>query len=46
MKLQQPFQEGFATGLWVSSGRMLVSYEGEADDPKDAVTYIVYDANG
>ena len=45
MLLQQPFQEGLATGLWVSSGRMLVSYEGEADDPKDAVTYILYDAN-
>jgi hypothetical protein len=44
MNLQQPFQEGLATGLWVSSGRLLVSYEGEADDPKDAVTYILYDA--
>jgi hypothetical protein len=44
MTLQQPFQEGLATGVWVSSGRVLVTYEGEADDPKDAVTYIVYDA--
>jgi hypothetical protein len=45
MKLQQPFQEGLATGAWVSGGRMLVTYEGEADDPKDAFTYILYDAS-
>lgn len=45
MKLQQPFEEGLATGLWVSSGRLLVTYEGEADTPKDAITYIVYDAS-
>jgi len=44
MTLQQPFQEGLATGVWVSGGRMLVTYEGEADDPKDAITYILYDA--
>ena len=44
LTLQQPFQEGLATGVWVSSGRVLVTYEGEADDPKDAITYIVYDA--
>ena len=44
MMLQQPFQEGLATGVWVSGGRMLVTYEGEADDPKDAITYILYDA--
>lgn len=45
MTLQQPFQEGLATGLWVSSGRILVIYEGGADGPKDAITYIVYDAS-
>ncbi len=44
MTLQQPFEEGLATGVWVSGGRMLVTYEGEADDPKDAITYILYDA--
>jgi len=44
MKLQQPFQEGLATGLWISGGRLLVTYEGEADNPKDAITYILYDA--
>jgi hypothetical protein len=44
MSLQQPFQEGLATGVWVSSGRVLITYEGEADDPKDVITYIVYDA--
>jgi hypothetical protein len=44
MNLQQPFQEGVVTGLWISGGRMLVAYEGEADDAKDAVTYILYDA--
>lgn len=44
MKLRQPFEEGLATGLWVSGGRILVTYEGEAEKPKDAVTYIVYDS--
>ncbi len=44
MKLQQPFEEGLATGVWVSGGRILVTYEGEADDPKDAITYIEYDS--
>jgi hypothetical protein len=44
LKLQQPFQEGMATGIWVSGGRLLVTYEGEADTPKDAVTYVLYDA--
>ncbi len=44
LKLQQPFQEGLATGLWISSGRVLVTYEGEADNPRDAITYILYDA--
>lgn len=44
MRLQQPFQEGLATGVWVSGGRLLVTYEGEADNPKDAITYIVYDS--
>lgn len=44
LTLQQPFQEGLATGVWVSGGRLLVTYEGESDDPKDAITYIVYDA--
>lgn len=44
MTLQQPFQEGLATGVWVSGRRLLVAYEGEADDPKDAITYITYDA--
>lgn len=44
LKLQQPFEEGLATGIWVSGGRLLVTYEGEADTPKEAITYIVYDA--
>ncbi len=43
LTLRQPFQEGLATGVWVSGGRMLVTYEGEADNPEDAITYIVYD---
>lgn len=43
MTLRQPFQEGLATGLWVSGGRLLVAYEGEADNAKDAFTYILYD---
>jgi hypothetical protein len=43
LKLQQPFEEGLATGLWVSGGRLLVTYEGETDDPKDRFTYILYD---
>jgi hypothetical protein len=44
LNLQQPFEEGLMTGLWISGGRMLVTYEGEADDPKDSFTYILYDA--
>ena len=44
MTLQQPFQEGLVTGAWVSGGRLLVAYEGEADNPQDAFTYILYDA--
>lgn len=45
MSLQQPFQEGLASGVWVSGGRLLVTYQGEADDPRDAITYIVYDTS-
>jgi hypothetical protein len=43
LMLQQPFEEGLATGLWISGGRLLVTYEGEADDPRDRFTYILYD---
>lgn len=30
--------------MWVSGNRLLMIYEGEADDPKDSFIYVVYDA--
>jgi hypothetical protein len=44
LKLRDPFGVGIATGMWVSGGEILVTYEGEADDPKDTHIYAKYDA--
>lgn len=44
LKLANPFGAGVANGIWVSGSRILVSYEGEADNPRDAHIYGVYDA--
>jgi hypothetical protein len=43
LKLQEPFENGVASDMWVSEGRLLVVYEGEADDPKDSFVYVLYD---
>jgi len=45
MTLQQPFEHGLATGIWVSDGRLVVTYDGKADDRNHAATYIEYDSN-
>lgn len=44
LKLQEPFETDVASDLWVSGNRLLVVYEGEADDPKDSSLYVLYDA--
>ncbi len=44
MKLQEPFETDVASGIWTSGNRLLVVYEGEADDPKDSYAYVLYDA--
>jgi hypothetical protein len=43
LKLQEPFESGVASDMWVSGSRLLVVYEGEADDPKDSFVYVLYD---
>lgn len=43
VQLQEPFEADVADGLWVSGNRLLVSYEGEADDPHDSIIYMLYD---
>jgi hypothetical protein len=43
-KLQEPFESDVAHDMWISGNRILVVYEGEADDPKDAYVYVLYDA--
>ncbi len=42
--LHEPFQVSVANNLWASGNRLLVSYEGETDDPKDSHIYVLYDA--
>lgn len=44
LTLRNPFSLGTATGMWISGGMILVTYEGEADDPKDGSMYALYDA--
>jgi len=44
LKLQEPFETGVASDMWVSGNRLLLVYEGEADDPKDSYVYVLYDA--
>lgn len=44
IKLQQPFETDVAHDMWISGNRLLVVYEGEADNPKDAYVYVLYDA--
>ena len=43
LALQEPFETGVASDMWVSGGRLLVIYEGEADDRKDSFIYVLYD---
>ncbi len=43
LTLQEPFETDVAHEMWVSGNRILVVYEGETDDPKDAFVYVVYD---
>ncbi len=44
LTLQHPFEVvGVATGMWISGGRILVTYESESDDPKGAYLYAIYD---
>ncbi len=45
LTLQEPFEVGAANDMWVSGNRVLVAYEGEADDPKNATVYVLYDAH-
>ena len=42
--LQEPFETDVAHDMWISGNRILVVYEGEADSPKDAYVYVLYDA--
>jgi hypothetical protein len=44
MTLWEPFETSVASDMWVSGNRLLVTYEGEADDPKDSFVYVLYDA--
>lgn len=44
IKLQEPFETDIAHDMWISGNRILVVYEGEADNPKDAYVYVLYDA--
>lgn len=44
IKVQQPFQTDVAHDMWISGNRILVVYESEADNPKDAFVYVLYDA--
>ncbi len=44
MNLQEPFETDVAHDMWISGNRILVVYEGEAEDPKDAYVYVLYDA--
>jgi hypothetical protein len=44
LQLHSPFELGISTGMWVSGGRILVTYEGESDDPKSAQLYALYEA--
>jgi hypothetical protein len=44
MNLQEPFETDVAHDMWISSNRILVVYEGEANDSKDAYVYVLYDA--
>ena len=42
-KLQEPFETDVAHDMWISDNRILVVYEGETEDPKDAYVYVLYD---
>ena len=44
MHLQEPYQNDVAHDMWVSGNRILVVYEHESDDPRDAYVYVLYDA--
>jgi len=44
MHLEQPFANGVADDMFVSGNRLLVVYEGEADEGKNTLRYVVYDA--
>ncbi len=41
--LQEPFETDVAHDIWISGNRILVVYEGETDDPRDAYVYVLYD---
>jgi hypothetical protein len=42
--LKEPFETDVAHDMWISSNRILVIYEGEADSAKDSYLYVLYDA--
>jgi hypothetical protein len=44
IRLQEPFETDVAHDMWISGNRILVIYEGEADNAKDAYLYVLYDA--
>ncbi len=44
MNLQEPSENDVAHDIWTSGNRILIVYEGEANDPKDSHIYVVYDA--
>lgn len=43
VNLVQPLENGVPDDMWMSDNRLLVVYEAEADDPKDALVYVMYD---
>jgi hypothetical protein len=44
IQLQEPFETDVAHDMWISGSRILVVYEGEAENSKDAYVYVLYDA--
>lgn len=43
--LQEPFPKGSATNMLASGGHVLVQFYREADTPKDAFAYVLYDGS-
>ncbi len=43
VSLVRPLENGNPDDMWMSGNRLLVVYEAEADDPKDALVYVMYD---